>query len=1371
MGRLTVPRVRRNRFDTSSAGGSGRSPIWRLALVSGLLLAGLPAGVGGAVAPTRHPLPPAGPHPTDTRTRISFRADPVKGGARAEWVDRDLRTEASISGPTGAAASPATSAQLDRLMALTANRRATVLPARPDDPREAKDAAATAVAAKAAPLGWTAPALLADPNHANDQYVSIAASPITGYLYAVFEGYDLASTDRDIHIARSSDDGLTWTVWEMPSYTLDEMMPDLAVDGAGYIHVVWVRADGVVVRARSSAPDNPQTWSWVRGLATGVLCATPSIAVSGAGDFARVFIAASMVDSGEWTLLWMWSTTGGATLSYDYLYADGYPDLWPDVAIDGATVYLVNGEQDASSGEIEILIARDALSGSFANITNLSAWTAMSCGYPSLAAQGQDVYCAYQLDWDDGLGQIDGDIIYAFSWDGLTSVYGPYEIAADLRENVGPAIFTRDGVVGIAYLDAPANGDEFGLVARLAGGRGHPDNWLEPEPVESAGMVSPTFRAAAGAVGPAATGTAPTLHAIWTDKRDYPTQGLNIYRSRRATRPNLAPFTPEGWSGPLTASYTRGGRTLGPVAAGDTTWVSLAFWNDGLAAATQDVVARLTLDGALVGAWLLPGGLPTAIYAAVEDWPLVVAVGGHDLALVLDPLDAVPEELETDNTWVENLWFLDGDPLLRLSPAQVTHVFPAPAPAPATKAAVDAPPLLTRAWLPVMSAELAAAVAAVGPDDRLPVIVTPAEQVDLAALAGLLAASGNSADHRAEVISALKGHASRKRDKLERAHRIALLSGRLMSPQELWISGQIALRATPDAIAELAVDPEVGRIWLDDRLNSASGAAVAAPLLTSTRLVPLTAGALIPAAAATADKALAWHLAKIGATDAWSQGFDGAGVVVGHLDTGVNTGHPDLIGQLWDGGTAFPHHGWDFIGDDNDPFDGDATYWHGTHTAGLVVGDGTGGTTTGAAPGARLMALRCVPGYYQDLVDALQFGLDHGADVLTMSAGWADPTSDLRASLRGTAEALLAAGVPWFCAAGNGDNAGGHLPLPRDIAAPGDCPNPAYGSGGHTAVITVGATDQYDAVGVTSSRGPTAWSLTDPPAYGDYPYPPGLVKPDLAAPGVAITSTVGASGYATYTGTSMATPLVTGAAAILLQARPLLSPVELAAALEGGALDVAPAGRDNDTGAGRLDIPAALGLLPDTAAEVFWAHNDGPLPLRITDVTWYSAWLSVTPRTALIAPGDSVRFTAIFDPAALTAGTHYDVALFVCNDPHSPRPLAVTVSLGDDGVTDVPDDGPPAASTPALTGQPNPFNPRTALRFVLAAPGRARLMVYGLDGRRLRTLVDGELPAGPHEALWDGCDDAGRPLASGTYLARFAGPGGRTAARKLALVR
>ena len=73
--------------------------------------------------------------------------------------------------------------------------------------------------------------------------------------------------------------------------------------------------------------------------------------------------------------------------------------------------------------------------------------------------------------------------------------------------------------------------------------------------------------------------------------------------------------------------------------------------------------------------------------------------------------------------------------------------------------------------------------------------------------------------------------------------------------------------------------------------------------------------------------------------------------------------------------------------------------------------------------------------------------------------------------------------------------------------------------------------------------------------------------------------------------------------------------------------------------------------------------------------------------------------------------------------------------------------------------------------WIASKSGRARLAVYGLDGRRLRTLVDGELPAGPHEALWDGCDDAGRPLASGTYLARFAGPDGRTAARKLALVR
>lgn len=1335
------------------------------------------------------------------RERPSARAFPAKAGAFRVFQDLDLLSSpAPVAGPARAELAPPPPWPGDVRPGRAARLARTGLAAGAPASRLAAPLASAGAGGgdlpalpQAAP--WSAAALLADPNHSNDQYLAAAIAP-SGALYAVFESYDLGSTDRDIHIARSVDQGATWAVWEMPSFTLDESMPDLAIDAAGYLHVVWVRSDGVLVRARSAATDDPTSWAFVRGLALGTSCATPSVAVSGAGDFARLFVAASIADYGEWTLFWMWSTTGGATVSYDYYYADGYPDLWPDVALNGATAYLVNGEQDGTTGEIEILIAADAISGTFADVVNLTAWTAMSCGFPSLAARGDHVFCAYQLDWDDGQGHIDGDIIYAFSWDGLATVYGPYELAADPRENVGPSVAARDGVVVAAYLDAPANGDEFRLVARAAGGDGHPDNWLPAETVNDLATVEPSFRSAAAAVGTS------YLHAVWSDRRDYPTQGRNVYGSRRQPRPNLAPFTPAGWSGPLVASVERGGRETTVLAANDTAWVSLAFWNDGLTGAPQDIVFHLLRDGEIVAAWLLPGGLPTSTYVAVEDHPLVLGPGSHDLELRIDVTAAVVEEDEADNAHLESVWCTREPPRLALRPAQIAHVFPSEAAktaATAVQFAAD-PPLRRQVWTPVVSADLTQALAAAPDGELLRVVVTPAARVDALAAREAMAPLGRG-DARTALAGALRAESARAAAALAAAHGPAIARGGLSEPAALWLSGELAVQADAAAIAELAADPAVGRLWLDDRPSAPLGAAtVAAPAAVRAVLAPRIAapdgtlaaasGALLaaasgalPAAAGGAPAgspsgddgplagtlAEAWHLARIGATTAWSQGLDGDGVLIGHLDTGAAYDHPDLAGHFWDGGASYPHHGWDAIGDDNDPYDGDTQYWHGTHTAGLIVGDGAGGTTTGAAPGARLLVLRCVPGYYQDLVEALQFAVDHGCVLLTMSAGWSDPSAELRAALRQSAEALLALGIPWFCAAGNGDNAGGHLPVPRDLAAPGDCPEPVYGSGGHTAVITVTATDAADAVSTLASGGPTAWALADPPAYGDYPYPPGLVKPDLAAPGVAVTSTVGASGYASYTGTSMATPLAAAAGAILLQARPNLSPEQIAAALAGGALDLGAAGRDNQSGAGRLDVPAALALLPETGAEVFWVRNDGPLPLEIAGVSWASTWLSVAPLRARIAPRDSLRFTATFDPAGLSPGTHWDEVVFVCNDPAAPR-LSVSARVGDDLTTGAPDNW-PARSAAALGNHPNPFNPRTILSFANRAAGPTRLTLHDLAGRRVRTLVAGDWPAGEHQVVWDGTDDGGAALPSGVYLARLVEAGGAVVSRKLTLLR
>jgi flagellar hook assembly protein FlgD len=83
---------------------------------------------------------------------------------------------------------------------------------------------------------------------------------------------------------------------------------------------------------------------------------------------------------------------------------------------------------------------------------------------------------------------------------------------------------------------------------------------------------------------------------------------------------------------------------------------------------------------------------------------------------------------------------------------------------------------------------------------------------------------------------------------------------------------------------------------------------------------------------------------------------------------------------------------------------------------------------------------------------------------------------------------------------------------------------------------------------------------------------------------------------------------------------------------------------------------------------------------------------------------------------------------------------------------------------------PNPFNPQTTFHFELARPGRAVLEIFDLAGRRVRTLVSADLPAGAHALRWNGTDDSGRALASGGYLGRLR-LGGDTALVKMQLIR
>lgn len=341
-----------------------------------------------------------------------------------------------------------------------------------------------------------------------------------------------------------------------------------------------------------------------------------------------------------------------------------------------------------------------------------------------------------------------------------------------------------------------------------------------------------------------------------------------------------------------------------------------------------------------------------------------------------------------------------------------------------------------------------------------------------------------------------------------------------------------------------------------------------------------------------------WHIDKINAPAVWnyngSTGYDGTGIIVGHIDSGVNYNHADIANSMWDGGEAFPHHGYDVVNNDNDPMDG---HGHGTHTAGIIAGQGNSGMRTGVAPGAKIMAIKILTdegeGSDTDFIAGVEFALEHGAHLLNLSlenagAGGCYYFRDIFVT-------SLEAGVAAATAAGNEGTVQYSFPIPYNISAPGNCPPPWLHpdqrnliTGGRSAVICVGATDTNDERCDFSSIGPVTWAsgnyLGD---YNDYPYEngnaskPGLLRPDLSAPGKSIPSLNYAStnGYVEYDGTSMATPVVAGVMAMLLQAAPNLSPADLDSIIELSADRIGNSKKNNTIGSGRVNALAAIDAL------------------------------------------------------------------------------------------------------------------------------------------------------------------------------------------------
>ena len=373
--------------------------------------------------------------------------------------------------------------------------------------------------------------------------------------------------------------------------------------------------------------------------------------------------------------------------------------------------------------------------------------------------------------------------------------------------------------------------------------------------------------------------------------------------------------------------------------------------------------------------------------------------------------------------------------------------------------------------------------------------------------------------------------------------------------------------------------------------------------------------------------------ATIGATAIREEfGYDGSGVGIAVIDSGITSWHDDLTG----GGSrqrvdAFV----DFVNERDTAYD---DYGHGTHVAGIVAGNGmdSSGARSGIAPNARLIVLKALDatgtGRVSDVIAAMHYVLVKRAALnirvvnLSIASGVYESYDD--DPLTRAAERLVKAGVVVVAASGNY----GHDPQGRiiygGVTAPGNAP----------WVLTVGASSHMgttdrsdDRIAGFSSRGPTAIDLA--------------AKPDLVAPGVGIES-LSDPGSAFYTtqspyllegtvpttylpylsqsGTSMAAPVVSGTVALMLQANPSLTPNQVKAILQYTA-QVYPRYDPLTEGAGFLNAKGAVDLAralatgtpafsPEWSGQLIWGNRlvtggwlTSDANAWSSDVTWGSS--------------------------------------------------------------------------------------------------------------------------------------------------------------------